>query len=62
MADPLNNIRLAHQTLCDHVRTALHTQLGDRARLTEQRREALSLLAAANQASLLLYFINYLLR
>lgn len=33
MADPLNNLRAAYHELADKVYAALHTQVGDAARL-----------------------------
>ena len=35
----LENLRHAYWTLADRVRTAIHTQIGDRARLQEQKAE-----------------------
>lgn len=51
MAQQLNNFRVAYQVLDDRVRGALHTQLGDAARLGEQRDQALGFLQAAEQVS-----------
>lgn len=41
MADPLNNLRAAYHELADKVYAALHTQVGNAARLRLQQREVL---------------------
>ncbi|KAH9831803.1 uncharacterized protein C8Q71DRAFT_714853, partial [Rhodofomes roseus] len=43
----VHNIRSAYYVLCDRVTTAVHTQLGDAARLAQQREEVLRLMAEA---------------
>lgn len=48
---PLETIRQAYHELGRRVDVALHTQIGDHARLDEQRRQALSLMASIEQAS-----------
>ena len=46
-----DNIRSAYRVLEDRVVRALHTQVGDAARLQEQRTQALSLLEAVEPVS-----------
>lgn len=52
MSEQLKNIRAAYLVLLDPVHLALRTQLGDVARLSQQRDEALHLLEAAEQVHL----------
>ncbi|EDR10741.1 uncharacterized protein LACBIDRAFT_324608 [Laccaria bicolor S238N-H82] len=49
MSEQLKNIRAAYLVLLDRVHLALRTQLGDVARLSQQRDEAVRLLEAAEQ-------------
>lgn len=49
MAEQLNNIRMAYQTLQERVSTALRTQMGDTYRLGLSKSDALALLQAAEQ-------------
>lgn len=48
---PLETIRQAYHELGRRVDVALHTQIGDHARLDEQRRAAMSLMASVEQVS-----------
>jgi hypothetical protein len=48
---PLETICQAYHELGQQVDVALHTQIGVHARLDEQRRQALSLMASIEQAS-----------
>jgi len=52
MSEQLKNIRAAYLVLLDCVHLALRTQVGDVARLSQQRDEALRLLEAAEQVHL----------
>lgn len=45
----IQNIRDAFWTLADRVRTAVHTQMGDRPRLEEQKRDVLQFLRHLEQ-------------
>ena len=57
--NPLDNFRAAYVTLNDRVIRALRTQLGDAARLGDQRSEALLLLQRANEARALIKYLEF---
>lgn len=54
----LTNFRLAYQVLTQDVTRAIHTQVGDEYRLSEQRNRALRFLEAAEQVRTLLQFFR----
>jgi hypothetical protein len=57
---PAQTIRAAYTEIGRRVNTALRTQVGDAARLGEQRRECLRLLTLVGQVSLCVQLISIL--